>query len=393
MELTSTPDDDRERNSIKALHLPLLFWSLPFVFLMFGLPIYSKELGASALEIGGMFSIFTAMTLVLRPVVGWALDRFGRKYFFVAALAIYASAMTLFAFANSIAGLYLARLVQGVGSSFLWIAINTIVADLSAPADRGRELGRVDEITARGGLIGVFAGFIVMSILPEDTAWQVTFLGYTVMTAAGALLAGKNLPETKPSAESTTRRAAQLSPQLFKLMFIVFVTGASEALLAPIYLIFLQDKFTTNIGTLAWAFLPSGLVHALLATRLGGLSDRFSRAAMIIVGLGGSGIISLLLPNSPSLVWVAVLYTLSAAIWGISEPAEAALVAELSGRELLGTGYGLHSLAGTLGATIGPLFGGWFYDTIGGAAPFYLNGIILIISAVWGALFLWRRDV
>ncbi len=392
MKLTNTQDNNRERGSIKALHLPLLFWSLPFVFLMFGLPIYSKELGASALEIGGMFSIFTAMTLLLRPTVGWALDRFGRKYFFVSALAIYTIAMALFAFANSIAGLYLARLVQGVGSSFLWIAINTIVADLSSPAYRGRELGRVDEITARGGIIGVFAGFILISMLPEDTAWQVTFLGYTVMTAAGTLLAWKNLPETKPTAGPPTRRTQQLSPQLFKLMFIVFVTGASEALLAPIYLIFLQDKFTTNIGTLAWAFLPSGLVYAFLATRLGGFSDRFGRAAMIIVGLLGSGIISILLPNSPSLVWVAALYTLSAAIWGISEPAEAALVAELSGRELLGTGYGLHSLAGMLGATIGPLFGGWFYDTIGGAAPFYLNGITLIVSAVWVAVFLRHRN-
>ena len=30
---------------------------------------------------------------------------------------------------------------------------------------------------------GVLAGFIVMVILPGDIGWQVTFVGYTVMTA------------------------------------------------------------------------------------------------------------------------------------------------------------------------------------------------------------------
>ena len=44
---------------LKKLQKPLLFWSLPFGFLSFALPIFSRELGASALEVGGLFSIST----------------------------------------------------------------------------------------------------------------------------------------------------------------------------------------------------------------------------------------------------------------------------------------------------------------------------------------------
>jgi hypothetical protein len=46
-----------EKNPILPLQQPILLGCLGFGFLWFALPIYSKILGASALEIGGMFSI------------------------------------------------------------------------------------------------------------------------------------------------------------------------------------------------------------------------------------------------------------------------------------------------------------------------------------------------
>ena len=104
---------------------------------------------------------------------------------------------------------------------------------------------------------------------------------------------------------------------------------------------------------------------------------------MMALGLAGSGLLSILLPQLPSLIWLGAFYALNAIAWATSEPAEAALVAEFTSRHERGMGYGLHDFSGNIGATFGPLLGGWLYDQVGQAVPFYLNGVILFLSATW----------
>jgi MFS family permease len=371
--------------AISRLQIAILLGSLSFGILEFALPIYARRLGASALDIGGVISIFAVMITVLRPLVGWGSDRWGRKPFLAVSLLFYGLAMVFFGFAQSLGMLYAARLVQGIGSSLFWIPAYTVVTELST-RDWGRAVGSVNMSSSRGGIVGTFVGFLmILSAGGFLAGWQQAFGIYAAAALVGAILIWRFIPETRGGdATSATDEKASGGldrKYLFRLMLIVLITSASSSMISPLLMIFLQDRFSTDVPTLATAFLPAALVYAFLPGVLGGLSDRFGRAPLMAVGLIGAGVVSLWMPATASILLLAILWVLEAVGLSAASPAEAALVADLAGRNVRGRGYGMYMFATGLGFIVGPLVGGWLYDTAGHALPFYANGVILFIAA------------
>ncbi len=384
---SNRPADQR---AISNLQMAVLLGSLSFGILQFALPIYAKRLGANALDIGGIISIFALMITVARPLVGWGIDHWGRKAFLALAFLFYALSMLIFGFAQQVGMLYLARFVQGLGSALLWIPAYTAATELTA-RDWGRSVGSIDMSSARGGFFGTFVGFaLLFSASSFALGWQWSFDLYALACAAAAIVIWRGVPETRSSgpASAADDSAGRLldRQRLGRLMLIVFLTGASSAMISPLLIIFLQDRVTTSVPVLATAFIPAALVYAFLPARLGGLSDRFGRAPLMAIGLVGAGIVSLAMPLTTSLVLLAALWVLEAVGLSAATPAEAALVADLAGENVRGRGYGLYMFASGLGFTLGPLIGGWLYDRAGHVVPFLANGLLLFLGA---ALVMW----
>ena len=87
---------------LQSLRQVLFLVSAPLFFITFAIPVQAKQLGASALEIGALFSLFTISLMILRPLVGFAIDKYGRKPFVVIAMAIYCVANIFYAFATDL---------------------------------------------------------------------------------------------------------------------------------------------------------------------------------------------------------------------------------------------------------------------------------------------------
>jgi MFS transporter, DHA1 family, multidrug resistance protein len=372
------------------LQWPVLLGSLALTLLPFLLPIYAKHLGASALGIGGLFTIAQFMLILCRPAIGWALDRCGRRVFFIAGIACYTGAMGLFALASSLTMLYLAQLVQGLSTALIWTSAYTMATELAPPAQQGQAIGSIDEYSSRGALLGIAITVVLLSWLSLPTAWHLVFLSYALLAVGGLWLAGMQLPETRPPHSILAERQPLVCRRLVQVMAIVFVSQLCIAMIRPVFLIFLQDYFTTDVRLLALAFIPGTLIDSFLPSRLGGLSDRFGRAPLIVAGLTWTGLCSLLIPGLPHLAWLIIFWTLKTLGLAMAIPPQKALISDLTAHAKRGTGYGLYTFTASVGAAVGPLLGGWLYDAVGRAVPFYLTGIVLLASCGWAFLLLRR---
>ena len=153
-------------------------------------------------------------------------------------------------------------------------------------------------------------------------------------------------------------------------------------MIEPIYLIYLQDEFELSVQGLAFAFFPAGIVFAILPNYTGRLVDRYGRSSMMILGFFSAAVVSLSLPWLPGIVWVACMYTFSAVGRSLSLPAEDALVGDLAAQPHRGRVIGYKEAASAFGGALGPLAGGWVYESVSRELAFALSGVLLIAAAV-----------
>ena len=372
--------------------------------------IYAQELGASASDIGGLFAIFSVAMIVVRPFVGIAMDRYGRRFFLLAGLGAYILAMGVFTLSDTILVLYVARLIQGIGAAFTWIAAYTIAAELAVSEGRGESIGMADGAAEQGAVYGAIVAFAVLAFLPLRPGWTFVFVGYTVCAIIGVYLAWRYVPSSivsispPQSAMAAHSRPAwrrlglvQLSSiasgvftgGFSRLLVVVLLTKASQALVNPLLLIFLRDQFSLELWQLAMAYLPAALILGFLPARIGRLSDRFGRTPLMVAGLLISSVTSCFIPSLSSLGWFVVIFALNAVGIVTTTPAQKAMVGDLTRREHWGRAFGFYTFTASVGTAIGPLLGGWLYDQVGRAMPFYVNAALLSISALW-VLFILR---
>lgn len=371
-----------------ALKLPVMLASLPLVVLAFLLPIYAKQLGVNAIGIGGLFAVAQFMVVLCRPVIGWGIDRFGRRGFCIAGLVCYASAMGVFALASNITTLYLAQLLNGVATACTWTAVYTMTSELAPSANQGRALGRIDEYAHRGALYGIGLALAFLSWYAMDTALHGLFLSYMALATVGIVVACKQVPETRPAPHPQARRQRRAFRPLVPVILLVFLSYLGAALLRPVFLVFMHDEITQDVRLLALAFLPAVLLESFLPSHLGHLSDRWGRKPLIIAGLTWVGLSCICIPLYSPLAWIIVWWTLKTLGLAAALPPQKALISDLTEDAARGTGYGLHTFATSLGSTVGPLLGGWAYDTLGHSAPFFLTGTIFLASLGWVSLLL-----
>lgn len=402
---------------LRRLHLSVFLTSLPFGMLVFGLPLIARELGASTIAFGGLLAAYALLVVVVQPIVGYGLDRFGRRPFLIVGLLGYAVSNAIFGLASDVGGLFLAQLTQGIGAGLLFLAILTVVSDLAPEDNLGQEYGRIEEMSIRGILVGTVTGFALLHLLSQGipgsdpgagialiNGWRMLFFGFTAATLLAVVLVWRGVPESlersadhSPQASVAAKAQAlkaadrrRLPGQLRLFLVIVILTATAAAIMSPILIKYLYDNVSPNLFMVALAFLPATLAGTVLPSRLGGLSDRFGRRPPLIIALIVSGLAALAVPLVQSLWPLALLWVFEAAALAAAIPAEEALVVDISDEDQQGTALGFFTAAAGLGGVIGPLLGGWLYDRVAAWGAFGASALLMLVGA--GLIWLLVRE-
>jgi MFS family permease len=189
MSATTETQSPSEKH-LATLNQILLLLNLPAGILGLVLTVYGKQLGASAVEIGLLFSVYSLTSLLARPLVGDSLDRYGRRWFLIGGLITYSLAMIGYAFSSKVIGLVITRVPDAIAIAILGGAVNAIVSDLAGAEDRGKAFGNVNQSSTWGSLIGITIGFYVLFNMIMETGWMLLFLFYAAAILVSAGIAG-----------------------------------------------------------------------------------------------------------------------------------------------------------------------------------------------------------
>src|SRR5262245_58017393 len=130
--------------------LDLLLYSLVVSFL----PTRTQALGATPAITGALFAVYAAGLLLATPPAGWLTDRLGARSVLLAGLVALFCATLLFAFADSLPSLALARAGQGVASGVTWTSGLALMVQLYEPTHRPRAFAAMFMASGIGVLLG-----------------------------------------------------------------------------------------------------------------------------------------------------------------------------------------------------------------------------------------------
>lgn len=156
------------------------------------LPLIAAELDLSLTAIGGLLAIGTGADLLLFPVAGYLMDRYGRLHAIVPSFLLVTVGLVILGFADNAAEIALAGAVMGVGNGIGAGTMLTMASDLAPDEARGQVLSGLAVLQDTGSLLGPLivgvaadaagvgaSALALAAVMVLASAWLVIVVGET----------------------------------------------------------------------------------------------------------------------------------------------------------------------------------------------------------------------
>src|SRR5215469_8310874 len=392
---------------------------LPFlVFLV-------MKFGGDAIVYGLLAATYPAFQLIGSPILGKWSDIYGRKKVLVLSNVGTSAGWILFLFALFLPTeesftipiaflgtfvvvvplliLFIARATDGITGGNISIA-NAYLADLSSDTTRSKNFGKMAMSSNLGfivgpALAGILGGTIYGAILPVLAALILSLITIAVIT----FLLRESTPKTEEilvpeegtirkvfsqeckECYSTTDTTKPRLHDVFKLKYIPF-------LLILYFLIFLgfniyYAAFPTHAAKdLKWSVTQLGIFYAVLSgimvfvqgPVLRKALKKFSEEKLVIIGsiILGTNFVLFASNNLVSVFGAVILFALGN---GLMWPSFMSILSRRAGSKLQGAVQGFAGSFGALASIFGLIFGGFLYNSIGGATFLISAGVTFAV--------------
>ena len=389
---------------MKSKPLAILFLTIFIDLLGFGiiipiLPTYSKELGASDFMVSIVGFIFPLIQFLFSPLMGSVSDRYGRKPIIIGSLLVNIIGYSILAHAATIPLLFLARLLNGVGSANLGAA-QAYISDITTPENRAKSFGIIGAAFGLGFIFGPPLGGILKEI------FGIEVVGYTLVALCilNLLVVTLILPESLKLKNISNRlrmnpfhgigRALKF-PEIRQVMTMNFVFIIAFALMQLAAALLWAERYNVSEKGIGYIFMYIGFVSALCQGMIvGRVSKKIGEKKMLIVGSVAMAL-GLGFLATPPKEWFYPIELLSMAMLAFGSsmlnPAITALVSRASNENEQGIMLGINQSIGSLGRAIGFLGSAWLYGYL-----FYLPFTIgsgLMVVVLFMAIGFYRKKI
>jgi MFS family permease len=338
------------------------------------LPIFIGRRGGSAALVGAVVAAGLLSNAAIRYPAGWAADRFGTKPVVLASMGVTALLFLAYLLPLPIPVFILVRFVQGGAQGAYFPAANGLLAETSAPEERGRVFGFMQSTNMAGMLIGpAIGGFIALFNL--GIVFAVAAAASLVAMAALVTLQNVRVEAALEAPARALHIARTLLPLILLGAGTSYMIGTFDTIW-PLYMTY-RGASTFAVGL---SFVAFALPAMLLSSQAGAMGDRFGPRRFIVVALLFTAFFAALYPFVSSVPWLIGLGLVEGAFTISGVPSTMAEVSRSADPGHQARTQGVFQTAQTLAQIFGALIGGALY-TLSPTYAFLAMAAVCLLAA------------
>lgn len=373
--------------------LGLLLLNLFIAFLGIGLvipvlPTLMNELQLSGQVIGYLTAAFAIAQLIVSPIAGKAVDKYGRKIMIVLGLFIFGISEFLFGLGKTIEVLFISRVLGGISAAFIMPAVTAFIADITTMETRPKALGYMSAAISTGFIIGPgIGGFLA------DFGTRVPFYFAGALGTTAAILSIILLREPERNTENAENAPAQtsgfkriLEPMYLIAFILIFVASFGLAAFESFFSLFVDHKFGFTPVDIA-IIITGGAIFGAVAQVLlfDRLAQKWGEIKLIRYSLILSGVLVFLMTVVSSYFAILLVTCIVFIGFDLFRPAVTSYLSKIAGNEQGFVG-GMNSMFTSLANIFGPILGGMLFD-IDINYPYYFATVVIffgiLLTLIW----------